>query len=742
MKKLFILLTTVIAATAASAVFYDLQPNPSLYPPTESALAPFYKGTVDRALLVDEGRPHDFDVRKYIININIDDENETIAGTVIIETIVTADGTDEMVFDLASELDASEVRVNGAPATYDHAANLLTVNLPQALNEGVPVDVEIDYDGHPADGMYFEPEAIFTLTEPSDSDHWYPCYDHPSDKAEEGCELYVTVDSEYVVASVGLLKGVSHIRGGKATYHWVGTYPIATYLISVAISDYATFSDTWEGMPIDYFVYPYYLDEATASYANMPLMLTCFKELYGEYPFKDEKYGMAMAPLGGAMEHQTCTTMGDYWVHPAPEDDWIIAHELAHQWWGDWVTCGTWADIWLNEGFATYSDALFHEYSQGWDAFYDRMQDFKEYYFEEDEEARFPIYDPVYMWGATVYEKGAWILHMLRHLLGDDAFFGGLRYYGNQHDYETVVTAELINDLENYTGEDLGWFFDEWVYLAGYPEFEYSWTASKNDRSEVSIVIRQMQETGPLTPIFQTYVDLTADTPSGEETITVWVGDENEQYNLDFSDTVNHLYFDKYGWLLCKAVDSTPVTLKYFNAEGIAGGIALEWATLSSYDVAGFNLYRRPAEAKSKPVRINSEPITGETPYRYEDKGIGPGITYSYMLEAVDASGATETFGPATGEAGPALPTEFALAQNSPNPTRGNTTFRFALPAATDAELTVYDLTGRKVATVIDGRLDAGEYAVNYEVTLPPGVYVYRLTTENDAAARKLVVVR
>jgi hypothetical protein len=402
----------------------------------------------------------------------------------------------------------------------------------------------------------------------------------------------------------------------------------------------------------------------------------------------------------------------------------------------------TWADIWLNEGFATYSDALFHEYSQGWDAFYDRMQAFKEHYFEEDEEYRFSVYDPEYMWSATVYQKGGWVLHMLRHLLGDDDFFGGLRYYGTEHPYETAVTAELIDDMETYTGEDLGWFFDEWVYLAGYPEFKYSWTVDGGDRSQVFVVIRQIQETDDLTPVFKTYVDLTADTPSGEETITVWVGDDNEQYNLEFSDTVNHLYFDKYGWLLCTIVDSTPVTLDYFEAEGITGGIELTWAVRESYDVTGFNLYRTRPGTKTGSIKINAELINGESPYIYEDKGLTPGETYSYKLEAVDFGGATETFGPEAAEAGPPLPTEFALTQNAPNPVRNNTNFRFALPEPTEAELAVYDMAGRKVATVFNERLEAGEYNVPYKVSLAPGVYVYSLTTENDTAARKLVVIR
>jgi len=741
MKVIYIGLTVVIAAAASGSV-YEPPGDLSLYPPFESALAPFYKGDVDRELMREEGRPHDFDVRKYIIDIEVDDDNETIEGTTTIETIITEDGTDEMVFDLEYEFDVGAVRVNGSAATFDHSGGLLTVELSPSLDTGAPADVAIDYAGHPTEGMYFEPEAIFTSVEPSDSDHWYPCYDHPSDKAEDGCELFITVDSDYTVASVGLLDDITSPLPGKRTYHWVGIYPIATYLISVAISDYATFSDTWEQMPIDYFVYPSLLSDAIDAYANTPLMLTCFKELYGEYPFKDEKYGMAMAPMGGAMEHQTCTTIDSQWSDPAPGSDWIIAHELSHMWWGDWVTCGTWADIWLNEGFATYSDALYHEYSQGWDAFYNRMQAFKGYYFEEDEEYRFSVYDPEYMWSATVYEKGAWVLHMLRHLLGDDDFFGGLRYYGNERPYETAVTAEFIDDLETYTGEDLGWFFDEWIYLAGYPEFKYSWTASVGDRSQVFVVIRQIQETDDLTPVFETYVDLTADTPSGEETITVWVGDDREQYNLDFSDTVNHLYFDKYGWLLCTVVDSTPVTLDYFEAEGTRGGIELSWAVHDAYDVAGFNLYRTQPDTKTELIKINAELINGESPYLYEDKGLTPGVTYSYTLEAVDFGGAVETYGPATADAGPALPTEFALTQNAPNPVEGITNFRFALPETTEAELAVYDMAGRKVATVLDERLEAGEYTIPYEVSLAPGVYVYRLTTENDTAARKLVVIR
>ncbi len=160
------------------------------------------------------------------------------------------------------------------------------------------------------------------------------------------------------------------------------------------------------------------------------------------------------------------------------------------------------------------------------------------------------------------------------------------------------------------------------------------------------------------------------------------------------------------------------------------------------YDVAGFNLYRTRPETKTVSTKINAELINGESPYLYEDKGLTPGETYSYTLEAVDFGGATETFGPATAEAGSALPTEFALTQNAPNPVLNHTNFRFALPEPTEAELAVYDMAGRKVATVFNERLEAGEYNVPYEVSLAPGVYVYRLTTENDTAARKLVVIR
>jgi aminopeptidase N len=315
MKVIYIGLTVVIVA-AASASVYEPPIDPSLYPPFESALAPFYKGDINRALIRDEGRPHDFDVRKYIIDIEVDDDNETIEGTTTIETLITDDGTDEMVFDLGYEFDVGAVRVNGSSATFDHSGGLLTVDLSPTLNTGAPADVEIDYAGHPTDGMYFEPEAIFTSVEPSDSDHWYPCYDHPSDKAEDGCELLITVDSDYIVASIGLLEGITSPVPGKRTYYWESTYPIATYLISVAISDYATFSHTWEQMPIDYFVYPSLLSDAMDAYANTPEMLTCFKGLYGEYPFKGEKYGMAMAPMGGAMEHQTCTTIDSQWSDP------------------------------------------------------------------------------------------------------------------------------------------------------------------------------------------------------------------------------------------------------------------------------------------------------------------------------------------------------------------------------------------------------------------------------------------
>ncbi|MCP4231282.1 MAG: T9SS type A sorting domain-containing protein, partial [bacterium] len=614
-------------------------------------------------------------------------------------------------------------------------------NLGGTYNVGSNLNIAVDYNGSPSDGLYFNAGECITFTEPEDSKYWFPCYDLPSDKADEGVELYIEVRGDWEVASNGLLVDTSTPGSGRKDYHWLHEHSIAQYLIAFGARDYFQFSDTWEGMPVDYWVLPSQENTAPTSFANMTDMLDQFKLWFDDYPFKDEKYGMYVSTnFGGGMEHQTNTIMGD-WVADGGDHDGIIAHELGHMWWGDNITCGTWMDIWLNEGYASYSDMLYYGYENGEAPMQARMRNWAQSYFDEDSNSRFPVYDPDYMWGATVYQKGAWVLHMMRNEMDSDTqFFNALKYYRTQHEPDIAVTAQLVDDIETSTGEDWGWFFNQWVYKAGYPEFEWSWSNTGNN--EITVHVEQVQTIDDVTPVFQTHIDFGLTTSKGEETHTVWMPDEDETFVITASAPVTDVEFDPDVWLLCQEQNVTAVEMASFTATPVRNGIKLEWETEEEYGDVSYNLYREEVSgelANTKRIMLNDDPIIGESPYAFVDRSITANTKYDYWLEVIEPNSPVQNFGPASATA-PVLVKAFELMQNRPNPASGITTFAFALPEAANATLSIYDIKGRKVDTVIEGNLAAGQHNVDYACALPGGIYLYRLEAGGESAIKKMVV--
>ncbi len=739
---IFVLFSAMLASPAFADVYIPgLQLSPSL---EEGKCSRCSVGHVDDALYGQKDVTHNYDVQKYTIDIFIDDNDEEIDATVTVNLDVTQNGVSQIGLDLDdAALTVTQCRVNGASRSFTHTNKELTVSLGGTYNIGANLDIAVDYNGSPSAGLYFETGECITFTEPTDSKYWFPCYDLPSDKAEEGVELYIDVRSDWEVASNGLLIDTSTPDLGRKEYHWLHEHSIAQYLIAFGARDYYEFGDTWEGMPIDYWVLPGQESTAPISFANMPDMFGRFKLWFDDYPFKDEKYGMYMGDsFGGGMEHQTNTIMGA-WVADGGDHDGIIAHELGHMWWGDNVTCGTWMDIWLNEGFASYSDMLYFGYENGETSMKSRMNSWAQAYFSEDANSRFPVYDPDYMWGATVYQKGAWVLHMMRNEMDSDTqFFNTLKYYRAQHEPDIAETAQLVDDVEDYTGDDWDWFFDQWVYMAGYPEFEWSWSVTGTN--EITVFVEQVQTIDSVTPVFQTHIDFLLETDNGDEIHTVWMPDDEETFVITASAPVTDVEFDPNVWLLCQEQDVTSVEMAGFAAYPVRNGIKLAWETEEEYGDVSFNIYREVADPSktaisTKRVKVNEEPIAGQTPYSFIDKTVKTGVNYDYWLEILEPDSLPQTFGPASATA-PAVVKAFELMQNRPNPANGTTTFAFALPEAANTELSIYDIKGRKVDTVIESNLPAGEYEVDYACALPGGIYLYRLDAGGESAVKKMVV--
>jgi hypothetical protein len=695
------------------------------------------KGTSDAPAV-----PHDYDVREYVIDVKLDDVQKKISGNCKITATSSKNDLRKVQFNFGNDMNISAVKQDGTNCTYKHTGDVLEITLLAPKQKDEKFAVTAFYSGKPEDGLYFTNKGVYVCSAMEEAQHWFPCYDLPNDKADR-VELKVTCRDDWYVAANGVLKGEKSNPGNTKTFTWVTEKRIATYLVSISGAyEYSRFGSSWGGIPIRYYVFPEHRAAATTCFEYVPRMMNFFSNKFWRYPFDDEKYGVAEAEMGyfGGMENQTCITLHSSYVRPDHTSDHILAHELSHMWWGDCISPGTWKDLWLNEGFATYCDALWEEQDKGKQAFRDRMQLFANSYFAEDSRHRFSVYDPAEPWSATVYQKGSWVLHMLRHMMGDEKFFRAWNEFGRDHEYSHAFTYELQRTMEAEYGENLQEFFDDWVYRAGYPIYEYDWTTAGNS---VTVNICQVQEQSRLTPLFDMPIDLTITTQGdGTQLETVFVKDRHHSFKFTYGSPVTNVEFDKYGWVLCKKANVVDVPVASFDAEPARAAVKLTWKTNPGACLAGFNLYRKSAASGDARIKLNAELITGRSPYAYMDRGVGAGEEYRYWLEAVALSGGGETFGPIEGRAGSRVHA-FALEQNYPNPARDVTTVRFSLPAAAGATFTVYDLAGRKVAATWNAAYPEGDNEIPVNVSgLAPGVYTYRLEAGGAAAARKMVVVK
>jgi hypothetical protein len=493
-----------------------------------------------------------FDAHSYTLTIDLDFDARTITARCDVGIESTEAGLIEFTLDFV-DLTVTGVMEGGSTAvTWTHENGELRITPSSSMSLGESRVFSITYEGTPTRGLFFTGSnggTAYTMGQPEDARYWFPCRDVPDDKAD-WYRGHITAPSDLLVASNGELQGIVDNGDGTSTTSYFLDYPVPSYLVSVAVSDYQTFEQTSSsGIPIKYFVYPDHYDDAVYDWANVPAMMDFYETVFEPYPFST--YGHAVAPFGGAMENETICTWSPQLVTGDRTYEATVAHELSHQWWGDLVTCGTWMDIWLNEGAATYFDALFTEHFYGEDAFRSQMVNNRWDYFQYEEfyEGRFPIYDPDFMWGGTVYRKGAWILHMIRSQVGYETFVEIYREWADRYRYDSATTADFQQVIEDVTGEDWDWFFDQWVYMAGYPEYRVSWTTSAGN---LHITIDQIQEVDAITPLFTMPLDLLIKTPGGDVETTVQVDQQSESFIFSVPAEPTRVIFDPGLKVLCK----------------------------------------------------------------------------------------------------------------------------------------------------------------------------------------------
>jgi len=509
-----------------------------------------------------------YDALHYNLEIRFYPTTESVTGRVDMLFSSTIAALTDLAMQFRYNMVVDCVLVDGAETTFTLTwEDNFNVDLPTTLGLGDSATVTTFYHGNPygspsgLGGLYFDTHLgtpiVSSLSEPEGARNWWPCKDMPHDKAT--ARLVWTVPSGFYATGNGLLQSVSSPEPGWRSYEWMENYPITTYLIAVTATNFVHFRNWYvtvggDSMPLDHYVYPEDSLEATIDFADLADVISYFASVFEEYPFIEEKYGHAAFPFGGAMEHQTLTSYGAALITGQNTYHYIMVHELSHQWWGDMVTCETWMDLWLNEGFATYCDALWIEHAEGWAAFVSRMNEFRQYYMQAEAnwEGRFPIYDPQELWGATVYEKGSWILHMIRYVIGEDHFWNLWPEYRSRFAFDAVTDSEFQQTVEDVSGMDLDWFFWEWVYMAGYPEYHWGWQtqAYGEDSTRVDLSILQVQELIEQTPIFTMPIELKVTKNTGFETAVVWDSLPAQNFSFVVSGNVLDVQFDPDNWIL------------------------------------------------------------------------------------------------------------------------------------------------------------------------------------------------
>ncbi|MGH7724728.1 MAG: M1 family aminopeptidase [Candidatus Eiseniibacteriota bacterium] len=494
---------------------------------------------------------HGYDALHYALEIEPSRTARSVTGRVTTTLEVLSPGLTEVDFH-AAQMTVLSATVNGVVrSSLSFAPGKVMVPICEGVDcpphdPGDTLVVSVEYQTSPTTGYYYYPRNSYTLSEPFDARSWWPCYDDPSDKAT--LDLYATVPDSNSCVSNGLLQSVTPAGGGKSVWHWRETHPIATYLVSIAVANFWQWTQDAGGIPVLNVAWPEDSTKAKGDYANVPAMFDVFETRWAPYPF--DKYGQAtVSPFGpGGMEHQTMTTLRRNLLRGDKLYEFVWAHELAHQWWGDWVTCESFENIWLNEGFATYGEAQFDEDFYGPAKYDSAIAAQMSSALTADNNMRYALYDPPsnFLFGSTIYMKGSVVLHMLRRILDDGAFFAGLSLYGQRHGYDDATTAEFQDAMEDASGEDLDWFFTPWVFDQGMPTYQWSWSshATQPEASQLVLLVRQVQTNSPY---YRMPIELRVARADGlpDTTVTVWnEAQASQSFVLPLEGTPTAVTFD------------------------------------------------------------------------------------------------------------------------------------------------------------------------------------------------------
>jgi len=507
-----------------------------------------------------------YDVIHYNLRLQVDTNYGWIAGTVTIVFQVMDQPMDQFVLDFVDQMNCSIITITNPyldNVDFDHDNDRVTAHLASPIQPWQIGRIEVQFWGRPV------PEGLFgyrvgvtdagkpvvaTVSEPWSARSWWPCKDDVRDKATVSTDL--TVPPGMTAVSNGIFFG----KQGR-TFSWVEVKPIPTYLVSLAVSEYTELQETYDGsaghIELHHYVFPELADQAEADFAILPDMLDFCGDLFGPYPFLGQPYGMVLCQWDEAMEHPTAVTYGNVLITGDGQFETILIHELSHMWFGDLISPADWTHIWLNEGFATYAEALWAEQKwgpQGLMSF--MMQHDWGHNYPNDAVIRNPASsDPYYFFHPIAYHKGAWVLHMLRRWMGDDDFFAALKQYLNNPAlrYGVAHTDDFRLACETVAGQDLRWFFDQWLYRTTYPVYEFAWNNDWQDgENNLRIHLTQVQVPDPFagTDPYRVSVDFRVVGAGLDTTVTVLNDQLDQEFVIPLAKDATTVYLDPDHWLL------------------------------------------------------------------------------------------------------------------------------------------------------------------------------------------------
>ncbi|HEX9657939.1 MAG TPA: M1 family aminopeptidase [Bacteroidota bacterium] len=652
-----------------------------------------------------------------------------------------------------------------AGLSYTHTSNILTITLDRTYAAGETAQVAIHYRHNDVQDYAFYASGgfVFTDAEPEGARKWFACWDKPSDKATLSLRAKVPISVK--LGSNGRLADSTTVAD-TTYYHWISRDPIATYLMVMSarvnyvleIVLWPKLSNPSELVPIRFYSNPGENTSGMRSIINP--MTDLFSTLFGEHPF--EKNGFATLNnefSWGGMENQTLTSL-----RPGGWYTSLISHEYAHQWFGDMISPGTWADLWLNEGFATYCEALWLESANGYASYKsDILSDASSYL---SGNPGWPIYNP--SWAVTTppnsqlfnyaitYAKGAGVLHMLRYTLGDSLFFAALSGYATDttnYRLKNAVTADFVQTINQLTGQDLNWFFNQWIYQPNHPQYAnlYSIKSAGPGMWSVGFKVRQTQSnpaffTMPiqLRIVFQSGPDSTMRVMNTTNNQTLAYLFDRQPLSVQF-DPTNEIVL-KQASLAAGQVMTVPALLAPANADTVfTDPTPLTWT--QSQTAIGYHL-----QVATDPLFTslilddttlvdtvrNLSGLTSHTEYYWRVRAFDNVSTTSWSLSWSFTTGILTSVGSAE-----VLPAEFLLEQNFPNPFNPSTIIRIHLPVASMVSMRVFDLLGREVTSVVDEPLEPGIHSIEFSPSgLASGMYFYQVTAGSFVATRRMILMR